>query len=1577
MASRLLAGSGTGRQKEMEKEWQGRSMGRSKRSSLLPTSASTPKTPTYASSLFPRGSESRADAKSPSAGQTATAASTRPRYGPVRTTVAQKDQDPPVPRRDLGWGIRTEIVATTASSTRMPVTPRNRLRRKASSADQRSQYSQSESLVPSTIGPRAPSAKVESTSVPGGYTDPFPGSILGISIPAVSRSTSQIPTARPTAPPPTEYATSSSRMAHYMSRQPLPPIATPDLPPPTPHYAARSSSSSTRASESPGPFSRTSTPTSASSYSPGIITPSKFITKPKTPLGPTHSRPPVTRRRIGGGVPADESREAQGLPVVRESLASSSSSSTVKAAEGDGAASGPEARPHHVHQLAPTPPLRLASKRLPRPNGSMARGPAESTPTGVPPKARPAGYPPRPRPSQRLETKPSLPFHHQPKLPPPRPSREGAPSLEKQRSSPVIQSNLTHVATTGHKRRESAEKATVASMMKPEDGRIGRIPLPRSSSTASNACRKPSRIATASPARAASPPLHVPEKPQRWPVTLPAPSETRNHPSKTERALHESPSKSTSRFALFSRRPKPAVDVVDATTEKPAKRGPAAGTGHEGYGKYARRGRSGSTSTVASRGRSMSTDRTSISAHPASSRKSSFAGDEKPELDDFYKDRLEPVIIGGGGRVKENRNSGFGMYRTTSGESSVSISSSIDSHSIQPTTTNRRRLEENHPSRGDNRTPSSDRDSVAVMSGAGWDSHNRFALAPPTLAHRRSMHRMQLHTEAPVAKILQPIDTRARPGSPSPDSHDTTPSAALQTGRSQVSVDDLSEGREGHWLRSKKTQERVKLPRKWNFFQRSHHSPKRSLATEHPIGMEDSITLPAAVTKVTEGRSVAHYAILDGDEPGDARDLDDLLRDIEDNLELRKPVEVDVMESPAVVSSARDREYSMLLPSPPRTFGQFSEPGGPASPKVLLNRRAPGLEPSLPITGRPIKESRLQQVGRIPRVVSKRDRPHIPPPQSFSRPFNRRPDQTVSSPSPASAVVPIMFPELPTRHIHTEPMPSLPWTAYNMGQPAVAYRDDGILFGPNGDNEFISFSSRKGSEVSVSSSSGITSLAGMTAIVPQPESGLGEDEVWNEYDELLDHVASPVSFSTTSSSPKDLLNHFPYPNKAPSVWDSSTMLHKREPPVMGSPQSSAGTALAQSPRRPHRLAAIPAPLSSLALSSPQRSEFNPLTPLSLSDLYAGYGSRSSAGMMSNRLSTSSGSRYSSQTMVSRSGSRTSRSSEQAKRYTQVMAQKFTENLGAPDNLRFSALMTARWLSFDRVLFSPVGVEIRSSRHDKVLVLDGLGNDDWSSYCAFTYPDAIIYNLNAERPLSGRRSDPDSWRPPPNHRQIHHASIDQPFPFPKGFFTAIVFRLPVANTGSAYYSAISECKRVLRPGGYLELSILDMDMVNMGNRTRRAVRQLKLRLQGANPDISLNPISDTVQKMLGRRGFENLNRCIVGVPVDGSVSDSRSSSLDELDVARREAAALASASASQDPPRPKPGEGQISQMVPRVGRWWWSKCYESAVVAEDDVQNSVWADSALLKECEKRETGFRLVICYAQKPINARRRTVSV
>jgi hypothetical protein len=205
---------------------------------------------------------------------------------------------------------------------------------------------------------------------------------------------------------------------------------------------------------------------------------------------------------------------------------------------------------------------------------------------------------------------------------------------------------------------------------------------------------------------------------------------------------------------------------------------------------------------------------------------------------------------------------------------------------------------------------------------------------------------------------------------------------------------------------------------------------------------------------------------------------------------------------------------------------------------------------------------------------------------------------------------------------------------------------------------------------------------------------------------------------------------------------------------------------------------------------------------------------------------------------------------------------------------------------------------------------------------------------------------------------------------------------------------------------LELSVLDMDLVNMGNRARRAIRGLKVKMQVADEHISLRNISDEIMAGLGRKGFTECNRCFVGVPVAGRLPNPEDTELAEGKKGKGSSASSIDknrASSTKAPKTAKPevaysdllskhtssdsvNDG-IADMVARVGRWWYSRCYESLVLPEAGeagatpsanlLENSIWRDEALIRECEKRGTSFRLLIGYAQKPEVDVRRTVSV
>lgn len=194
----------------------------------------------------------------------------------------------------------------------------------------------------------------------------------------------------------------------------------------------------------------------------------------------------------------------------------------------------------------------------------------------------------------------------------------------------------------------------------------------------------------------------------------------------------------------------------------------------------------------------------------------------------------------------------------------------------------------------------------------------------------------------------------------------------------------------------------------------------------------------------------------------------------------------------------------------------------------------------------------------------------------------------------------------------------------------------------------------------------------------------------------------------------------------------------------------------------------------------------------------------------------------------------------------------------------------------------------------------------------------------------------------------------------------------------YRNIVSEAKRVLLPGGYLEMAILDLDMMNMGNRARRAVRALKVQIQVADPGINLGSASDLVLKCVGKRGFSDVKSCKVGVPVASTIPSSASSSNpkgDEVGAKAQGKEELSLAEMMKD--SSSAGDEGITKMVAKVGRWWYTRCYEMGVMPDGDVSRSLFNDPALLNECEKWNSSFKLVVAYAQKPISGRRRGASV
>lgn len=1092
-----------------------------------------------------------------------------------------------------------------------------------------------------------------------------------------------------------------------------------------------------------------------------------------------------------------------------------------------------------------------------------------------------------------------------------------------------------------------------------------------------------------------------------------------------------SPSKS-GRFGFLSRKPKSENIKAAEKPKREPRKGPAAGTGYEGYGRFGFRGRSGSVSP-STFGRSPSADSNASSVmRPAPSRKMSTGSEDNTGLDAFLKERLNPVVLRGSGSTYSSTQATNPLVSVRDSSSSPSLDN-VAPPRLLPSVMDgelnlapAKRLPSAHPRSLTDKEPS----------------------VYQTLAARRSSSRLGNATMS--ARIPPPLNTSV------PTRRDQTEDSERDTALPQTDSTlppepaEAQVGKEGLWLRPKKSAAVAKPTKKWNLLQRAH-------VPEESTHSNEADTLPSQTLPDQMLHQAAPlHPMLGSVEPINLDEVEAILRDRNSSTDdstseysSQSPSATSQhMRGSQLFSTLRDRYHEnpnvAAQPQPPRIMvRQHSSESPellraqtavaaqmaqvvdiPRSPLIAATDKVPALPsaksdvvqtPELmqePISTPEIAKGadsprlpRLSPVGRIPRVVSKRDRDRRLPDNSFSRPFaTTHPRPSVRPPGFLYNQIRDLASPVDTG---SQPVSSTSGRSDSISADKSSSSTDHPSASTNrtsmdfyAGNEFITFTPRKNSGISYSSSSGYGSW-----IATAPAQLLQQEDVWHEYNDLMDEVMpekTPISAGSSQGVP------FQYAH----MLQDGTSPAMPQPLSFGKPPTEQPTAkLPQPPRLQTEPAVLSVPQQIARLMQPSLS---PLTPDTLSQFVSTYGDRNTNSMISqnrqsmpqtNRSSipthrnSLTSSRYSRASMHSRSASlpeanaRNSRILSTGARFnrdTQLLdiAESQTDEQASMANLRLGALMTSKWLSFGRVLFSPAHNEMQLTEDPRILVVDGLG-DDWSHYVALSYPEAAVYNLGpAEEDAAAKSGE---WGNLPNYRHWNHVSVSTPFPFPKGFFTAVVFRFPAATTELAYQECIAECKRVLRPGGHLEVAVLDIDLISMGTRGRRAIRGLKTRLQIRDPHVSLHNMSDILVRMIGRRGFEQVQRCVVGVPAAGRIARSQDMSIsssssdcsrrtswrqrehDNIDKDFHFADLLQDARSSQLDPGRTNDEG-ITKMVAKVGRWWYSACYEKSLLKTD---KSIWSEPGLLRECEKQGTSFKMLICYAQKPAQTRRRTVSV
>lgn len=1326
-----------------------------------------------------------------------------------------------------------------------------------------------------------------------------------------------------------------------------------DLPPPTPLFSGASSQQSTfsgspstrfSGSPGPGPYSRDTTPTSMSSYSPSLVAPIR-TTAPVKQVCSTDTRPPVTRRRAGSSPNEDGGIDREGLSMVRESVTSYCSNSTLRDVAKEQKAK---------KRLSP-----IASIPMWNPSQKPLKKNAETTCAPSKP-ARETRMPVSTLPSSSKMTTTTRPAWGSANatttrpMPPRRPSREGTADLNSQMDLPlpVVHSNLSSTSLAD-RRRSNTNLASAHSSRSTTPSHVDR--------SQQTPALRVGRESTPAPHATAAAPGTQTAKPE---------------PLKTTHTSSPNVSSSSkTRFPFFSRRNKSVSEVVPTASaekkDRPPRKGPAAGTGHEGYGRLGQaRRRSGSMSTA-------------MRVIPGTMSSQESLASTQPS-DPFLAERMNPVVIAGG-EIIENRNVSSDLPRTennpgyasrpslgSKNNSEISLSSQESGNSLWPSAIPRGATPT--PARAFRRpSDSSDSDGIVMK---------------PTLAVRRSAQRLKTSDRANT-NVPKPIAVlRSGEMAPSINSHDTTLMSDDSLPRQVATKADSAHPT------PKKLLKRPKSPRRWNLFGRSSQAVSMKKQPEAP-------QLSAAV-KVVQPKPVAFYAILDSSEQEEngSVDVKDVLREAQVPSRPPSPPSQNRNQSEGRPSVSRNQSQESGFGTAQAEEPEIVQVPRSIPPVVQPRKRSDPAQPyrapqhsttSKSVSTRP---SRLPQVGRIPKVTTSRPEPL--PSKSFSRPFKRASLQARPSPNPQipgdefvakgpsppnpSSPVEDMSAEDQTASVQTKTNSTLTYKL-SSNLPPEASRSQ---------NEFFNFPRHQNSEststLSSSSCSELLNFCDATAVVPSPSAPMAEDEIWDEYNDLIGDDAPRVPLSVGSSHGKPF--HL-------EMWDRR--LAKENDQSLESPtldlnaESDCETEFEGEAEIQDEPAPAPTPVSSSVYSSDMKAKINealeeaggPTSSFSISEFVSGYGDDD------NNKNNSADNRMVPQAPNHR---RTSTSwSLQAGVVRQSHASGSSQ--GSDDNspvsqvnLRVGSMTVSKWLTFGHVLFSPVRDElvpkVGSLKRHSILVIDGLGNDDWSFYAAETYPAATFFNLSPREPLSTDNQTHPSATPlsPPNHHQIQYKSPMDKFPFGPQSFTAVVYRFPAAAPESHYRNIITEARRVLKPGGYIELAILDVDMNNMGNRARRAVRQLKERIHLRATDISLGSSADLMLRLLGRKGFNEIKTCRVGVPVASAISPSPGAGMESSSRTTRAAAGSASSAPSVARSRAKRdtrslaemisddgpvADESITKVVAKVGRWWYDRCYVS--VAREPGGKSMWNDQALLAECEEWRTTLKLMVCHARMP----------
>jgi SAM-dependent methyltransferase len=275
--------------------------------------------------------------------------------------------------------------------------------------------------------------------------------------------------------------------------------------------------------------------------------------------------------------------------------------------------------------------------------------------------------------------------------------------------------------------------------------------------------------------------------------------------------------------------------------------------------------------------------------------------------------------------------------------------------------------------------------------------------------------------------------------------------------------------------------------------------------------------------------------------------------------------------------------------------------------------------------------------------------------------------------------------------------------------------------------------------------------------------------------------------------------------------------------------------------------------------------------------------------------------------------------------------------------------------------------IRRTSAPRILDVGGVPLNDWAWDVAYDYTYATVVTVYT----SGNSFTPNVSGPD-NHKHMTVPNL-WTLPFPNAHFDVVSARTlhellktdkPLGRSKDEYDLCIKECFRCLKPGGILEFSLLDSDVIHAGRHAQaKSVEfgfNLKTRGYDAAPTKSFIP-------RLRKAGFQDVQRMWMILPMGKTAANWR----DTLCVGAGQKAEERNITAD--------GQVQLSEapvfgttmdaamMTGIVGSWYWEKWMLRLQMEmgkeEDKLLEGV---VQVLEEGAKEGSGWRYLTGYARK-----------